>query len=135
MIEVKQLIEIHIVCIAHPAWLESVFQRYGFGWWQGRLWFFVFHDIFNNQQNPNLSLSFSFHFTDSTITLNHSLNPLNTKTPFFFSNQSMASMPRIIFRDHKLGTHDAVLKPSFYNHITRRNNILNNHLGMFVCLF
>ncbi|KAK2357745.1 Sodium/pyruvate cotransporter bass2, chloroplastic [Trifolium repens] len=42
----------------------------------------------------------------------------------------MASMPRIIFRDHKLGTYDAVLKPSCYNHITRRNNLLNNHLDV-----
>ncbi|PNX99758.1 sodium/pyruvate cotransporter BASS2 chloroplastic-like, partial [Trifolium pratense] len=42
----------------------------------------------------------------------------------------MASMPRIIFRDHRLGTYDAFLKPSCYNHITRRNNLFNNHLDV-----
>ncbi|GAU19069.1 hypothetical protein TSUD_194060 [Trifolium subterraneum] len=42
----------------------------------------------------------------------------------------MASMPRIIFRDHRLGTYDAVLKPTNYNHITPRNNLLNNHIDV-----
>jgi BASS family bile acid:Na+ symporter len=41
----------------------------------------------------------------------------------------MASMPRIILRDHRLGTYDAILKPTF-NHLPRRNYLLNNHLDV-----